>query len=83
MEGEGTIHPTPQAFARGAGAACAVEEGPPGMNADLVWTASLELAASTQGLFTSNLATEAALSVTAGSRVAVGSGRRVASVEQH
>lgn len=51
------------------------------MNGDLVSKTSLEPGATTQGLFTSNLATEAALSVTGGLRADVGSGGRVASVE--
>ena len=59
------------------------KEGQPDMNGDLVSGTSLEPGATTQGLFTSNLATEAALSVTGGSRADVGSGGRVASVEQH
>lgn len=84
VEAEGKIHPVPQgSFPQGAGAACAAEEGQPGMNGDLVLKTSLEPGAKTQGLFTSNLATEAALSVTGGLRADVGSGRRVASVEQH
>lgn len=51
------------------------------MNGDLVSKTSLEPGATTQGLFTSNLATEAALSVTGGLWADVGSGGRVASLE--
>lgn len=53
------------------------------MNGDLVSKTSLEPRATTQGLFTSHLATEASLRVTGGSRADVGSGRRMALVEQH
>lgn len=74
--------PTPGSFPQGAGAPCVAEEGQPDMNGDLVSGTSLELGATTQGLFTSNLAIEAALSVTGGLRADVGSGGRVASVEQ-
>lgn len=59
------------------------EEGQPGMNGDLVSRTSLEPGATTQGLFTSNLATEAALSLTGGSRADMVSGGRVALVAQH
>lgn len=59
---------TPGSFPQGAGAACAAEEGQPGMNGDLVSKTSLEPGATTQGLFTSNLTTEAALRWLSGRR---------------
>lgn len=80
---EGKMLPTPGSFPQGAGAPCVAEEGQPGMNGDLVSRTSLEPGATTQGLFTSNLATEAALSLTGGSRADMVSGGRVASVAQH
>lgn len=82
-ESQGKITPHPRQLPQGAGAACVAKDSQSGMNGDLVSKTLLEPGATTQGLFRSNLETEAALSATGGSRVDVGSGRRVASVEQH
>lgn len=83
VEAKGQIHPEPKQLPWGAGAACVAKEGQTGMNGGLVSKTSLEPGVTTQGLFMSNPATEAALSVTGGLRADVWSGRRVASVEHH
>lgn len=83
VEAEGRTHAVPRQLSSGS-RGCRCGRGGPASHEWRPCTEDLTGAgATTQGLFTSDLSTEAALSRAGGSRAAAASGGRTASVEQH